>query len=132
MPVTWTDVARLMRAESTAKRDGKKRIWKVKDKLVAWERPLRKNDLEALRDAAPTGDILGVYVPLELKDALLDSGKPAYFTTPHFDGYPAILVALAKISARELAGLLATACVERAATTAKRRRRDPVSDRRRR
>ena len=121
MAVTWTAVARLMRAEKTAKRDPGKRIWKVKDKLVAWERPLRKSDLDALGDAAPKGDILGVYVPLELKDALLDSGKRAYFTTPHFNCHPAILVHLPSISERELRGLLATACVERAAT-AKRKR----------
>jgi hypothetical protein len=118
----WTDVSRILRAEKTAKRVPRQRVWKVKDKLVAWERPLRKSDLEALGDSAPTGAILGVYVPLELKDALLASDKKPYFTTPHFDGYPAILVKLGTISVRELTSLLATACAERA-TTAKRARR---------
>lgn len=39
---SWTDVTRLMRAEKTAEREPGKRVWRVKKKLVAWERPLRK------------------------------------------------------------------------------------------
>lgn len=116
---TWTDVTRLLR---TADREPGKRIWRVKKKLVAWERPLRRSDLDALGDDAPAGDILGVYVPVELKDALVEHGAP-YFTTPHFDGYPAILVELARAKVPELKKLLATACAERAVT--KRRARRP-------
>ena len=37
--------------------------FRVQKKLVAWERPLRKADLDALGSAAPNGDILGVWVP---------------------------------------------------------------------
>lgn len=116
---TWTDVSRLLRG---TEREPGKRVWRVKKKLVAWERPLRKSDLEALGDAAPTGDILGVYVPIELKDALVEQGAP-YFTTPHFNGYPAILVELARAKVPELKKLLATACAERSVT--KRRARRP-------
>ncbi len=91
-------------------------------KLVAWERPLRKSDLEHLGAAAPTGDILGVYVPLEVKDELVASGKHGYFTTPHFNGYAAILVAMKTMNITELKRLLAFACVARAARPPKARR----------
>ena len=67
----------------------------VRGKSFAWERPLRRSDFEALGAAAPSGAILGIRTPdLELKDALLGSDPGVFFTTPHFDGYPAILVVL--------------------------------------
>jgi hypothetical protein len=37
--------------------------WTVGGKGFAWERPLRKGDLEALGASAPTGAILGVHTP---------------------------------------------------------------------
>jgi len=36
------------------------------------------------------------------KEALLADDPAVYFTTPHFDGYPAILVRLERIGAEEL------------------------------
>lgn len=129
MPVTWSDVTRLLRAEESAVREPGKRTWKVDGKLVAWERPLRPTDLEHLGAAAPKGDILGVYVPLEVKDELVASGRHGYFTTPHFNGYAAILVALAKMNVTELTRLLAFACVARA-TRSPRKARAPTGRRR--
>jgi hypothetical protein len=122
MPVTWSDVTRLLRAEPSAVREPGKRTWKVDAKLVAWERPLRKTDLEHLGAAAPTGDILGVYVPLEVKDELVASGKHGYFTTPHFNGYAAILVAMTTMNITELKRLLAFACMARASAETSRRK----------
>jgi hypothetical protein len=40
------------------------------------------------------------------KEALLSSGSEAYFTTPHYDGYPAVLVDLDKIDHDELRELI--------------------------
>lgn len=40
------------------------------------------------------------------KEALLSSGSGAYFTTPHYDGYPAVLVDLDKIDHDELRELI--------------------------
>ncbi len=51
-------------------------------------------------------DVLVVKVDHEEKAALLQSGDPAYFTLPHYDGYPAILVRLDVIAEAELAELL--------------------------
>jgi hypothetical protein len=89
--------------------------WRVKNKTLAWERPLRKGDLEALGASAPTGEILGVRVSdLGVKEALLADDPKVFFTTPHFDGYPSVLVRLAKISHAELSDLLRDAWLTQA------------------
>jgi hypothetical protein len=89
--------------------------WMVNGKLFTWERPLRRADIAALGDDAPDGPILGVYTAdLELKDVLLASEPQAYFTTPHFDGYPAVLVRLENISAAELKDIIVEAWLARA------------------
>jgi len=89
--------------------------WEVNKKLFVWERPLRKSDLAALGDAAPKGAILGLRTAdLEMKEALLRSDPHALFTTPHFDGYPAVLVQLDKISAANLKRLVVEAWIGRA------------------
>jgi hypothetical protein len=89
--------------------------WAVNKKLFVWERPLRKSDLAALGDAAPRGAILGVRTAdVEMKEALLRSDPNALFTTPHFDGYAAVLVQLDKISANSLKRLIVDAWIGRA------------------
>jgi hypothetical protein len=103
---TWDDVARIVGGlPETA--EPSPRTWRVRKKLIAWERPLRKADYEALGDAAPDGDILGARVPDEgVKFALIADDPDVYFTTPHFDGYPAVLVRLAQIGVPELTELI--------------------------
>jgi hypothetical protein len=115
---TWDDVHRLAlrlpRAEERSARDGLL-DWRVKDKSFAWERPLRKADLQALGDAAPDGPVLAARVPdLGAKQALLGDDGGVYFTTPHFDGYPAVLVRLDRIALDELEELLVEAWLCRA------------------
>jgi hypothetical protein len=91
------------------------RHWRVKDKGFVWERPLRRSDLEALGDSAPDGPILGVRVEhLVAKEALLADDPDVYFTTPHFDGYPAVLVRLDQISLEELQEAIVEAWLVRA------------------
>jgi hypothetical protein len=91
------------------------RQWKVKDKLFVWERPLRKADLKALGDAAPDGPILGARVEhLGAKEAILADDPSVYFTTPHFDGYPAVLVQLDAIGDGDLRELIVEAWLARA------------------
>lgn len=72
------------------------RAWRVGKTLFAWERPLNGTDLAAFGDTTPPADpILGVRVDgLDEKEALLQAGHPGLFTTPHFDGYPALLIEL--------------------------------------
>jgi hypothetical protein len=115
---TWDDVQRLALAMPEAVErsspDGIRR-WRVRDKLFAWERPLRRADREALGDAAPEGPVLAARVPdLGAKEALLADDAEVYFTTPHFDGYPSILVRLERIALPELEELLVEAWLDRA------------------
>jgi len=80
-----------------------------------WDRPLRKADLAALGARAPTGPILGVRTAdLERKEVLLASDPRVYFTTPHFDGYPAVLVRLERVELKELKDLIVEAWLARA------------------
>jgi hypothetical protein len=114
---TWEDVRRIAIAlpEATERSSRGSLEWRVKDKGFVWERPLRRSDLEALGAAAPDGPILGARVPhLGAKEALLASDPAVYFTTPHFDGYPAILVRLGEIAVGDLEELVAEAWLCRA------------------
>jgi hypothetical protein len=114
---TWDDVRRLALAlpetSETVSRD--LRRWEVKDKGFVWERPLRRADLEALGDDAPDGPILGARVEhLGAKEALLADPSGVFFTTPHFDGYPAILVRLDDIALGDLREVIVEAWLARA------------------
>jgi hypothetical protein len=98
----------------------------VKDKLFVWERPLRKSDLEALGDAAPDGPILGARVEHEgAKQALLADDPDVFFTTPHFDGYPAILVRLDRIGSEDLREVVTEAWLCRAPARLRKSLPDP-------
>jgi hypothetical protein len=114
---TWKDVARIV-AGLPETAEPTPRAWRVRKKLIVWERPLRKADLEALGDAAPKGDIIGVRVADEgVKFALIADAPGVYFTTPHFDGYPAVLVRLAEIEVDELIELITDAWLAQAPKT---------------
>jgi hypothetical protein len=102
---TWDDVRRLALALPETTEDGMS--WKVRGKAFAWERPLRRKDLLDLGDAAPDGPILGVRTDgIGPKETLLADSPHIYFTTPHFNGYPAVLVRLGEIGVDELAEIL--------------------------
>jgi hypothetical protein len=49
-----------------------------------------------------------------MKEILLASNPKVFFATPHFDGYPAILVRLDKIAASELKAVILEAWLARA------------------
>src|SRR3954468_7372890 len=111
------DVARVCLAlpETSEVTSRGSRQWRVRDKLFVWERPLRARDLEELGDAAPSGIVLGARVPDEgAKAALIAEEPDVYFTTHHFDGYPAVLCRLARLDAQALTELAAEAWACRA------------------
>lgn len=56
------------------------------------------------------------------KQALLASGDPAFYTTPHYDGSPYVLVDLAVVDADQLAELLDSAWWLRAPARLRRER----------
>lgn len=103
---TWEDI-RTVAAALPETVERKPHEWRARGRPLAWERPLRRADREALGDAAPEGEILGVRVAdVGVAEALLADDPAVYFTTPHFAGYPAVLVRLAEIDPAELFDLL--------------------------
>lgn len=114
---TWDDVASVV-GELPLIEERSPNEWRVGKKLIAWERPLRSSDhqaLTALGIEPPQGDILGVRVADEgVKFALIADEPAVYFTTPHFDGYPAVLVRLAAIDERGLRELIVEAWLKQA------------------
>lgn len=114
---TWDDVRRIALAlpETSERLSRGLPSWRVREKGFVWERPLRSADLHALGDDAPTGPILGVRVEhLGAKEALLADASNVIFTTPHFDGFPAVLVRLDRIAVDELHELVVEAWLSRA------------------
>ena len=113
----WGDVRRLALAMPEADEHVSRgnTQWRVRQKLFVWERPLRTSDLAALGDAAPDGPTLGARVEhLVAKDALLADDPSVFFTTPHFDGYPAVLIRLGEIGADLLEEVVVEAWLARA------------------
>jgi hypothetical protein len=113
----WDDVRRIALAlpETDERLSRGLRQWRVKDKLFVWERPLRPKEIDALGADAPDGPILGARVEhLVAKEALRADDPRVYFTTPHFDGYAAILVRLERIAVTDLEELVTEAWLVRA------------------
>ena len=115
---TWDDVRRLALAlpEATEHASyGGAPAWSVKGRAFVWDRPLGKKDLAELGPSAPSGPVLGVHVADEgVKQALLADQPEVFFTTSHFDGYPAVLVQLDHVEPALLAELVEEAWLARA------------------
>ena len=65
-----------------------------------------------LRSEAEGG--LMLMCQMDEKEALLATGNPAFYTTPHYDGYGAILVDLEVVARDQLVELIEDAWRERA------------------
>lgn len=113
---TWDDVRTIALAlpETTESRGG----WRIRDKAFAWVRPLRPRDvrdLEARGSEVPAGEIMGLRVRDEgEKRELIASEPEVFFTVPHFDGWPGVLVQLDRIAVEELEEVLTDAWAVRA------------------
>jgi len=114
---TWADVSGLALAlpdvVEGADTNGLK--WEVHHKYFAWERPVRRRDIEELGDAMPHGPILGAFVPdLPDKLGLIGSSPDVFFTVPRYADYPAVLVLIDRISLEQLNEVLTEAWLCRA------------------
>ena len=114
---TWDDVSTLALAlpDTVELTDTNGLKWEVHHKHFAWERPLRRHELEELGDAAPEGPILGVRVAdLDDKRGLIGSSPDVFFMIQHFENYPAVLIRLERISLEQLREVLTDAWLCRA------------------
>ena len=121
--VTFDDVARIALAlpETEETSSYGNTSWavksggKAKGKGFVWERPLSKKDRKLLTEAGeievpPDEVILAARVEdLAEKEAVLAEHVDAAFTTPHFNGYPAVLVRLDRIDAALLEEIVTSA-----------------------
>jgi hypothetical protein len=113
---SWDDVRRIALAlPETGERLSRGRLqWRVKDKLFVWERPLRTKEIDTVGEDLASGPILGARVEhLVAKEALLADDPRVFFTTPHFDGYPAILLRLDRIAGEDLEEVVTEAWLAR-------------------
>jgi hypothetical protein len=89
----------------------------VDGKMFCRHRTRRKDAIDAVT-GEPMDDVLLIRVPeVEVKELLVADGRGVFFTTPHFTGYPAILLripALAILDRDELRDLVVDAWLTRA------------------
>ena len=90
--------------------------YKVHDKVFCFHRGRRPDAVDA--NGERLDDVLMFRVAdLDVKELLLSDSRGIYFTTPHFKGYPAVLVRipdLARLDRDELRDLVAEAWLTRA------------------
>jgi hypothetical protein len=102
---TYDDARRLAAAlpETTTDGDG----FAVHGKAFAWT---WKERVEPGRPRKPRFDVLAVRTADQgEKQALLDADPAKFFTEPHYNGFPAVLVRLAAVDRDELLELLTDA-----------------------
>jgi len=116
--VTWDDVARAclaLPATTEAVSASGRRRWLVRGRTFVRERPLHRTDLDELGAAAPAGPVLVAYVPDQGAKAALLAGEPeVWFTTSHFDAWPALMCRLDRLDRPALTELVAEAWASRA------------------
>jgi hypothetical protein len=87
----WDTVREIVSGLPEAEESGEGRTgWRVRGKLFAWQ--ARERD----------GGGLAVRVDRDEKQLVLDADPAIYFTSPHYNGYPAVQIRLESIEREEL------------------------------
>ena len=93
-------------------------MWRTSAGAFVWERGPGQADLAALEKLGrtwPDAPVVGLRTDgLDEKDALIETYPEAFFTIPHFDGYPAVLVRLDAIEPGHLSEVVTDAWLLRA------------------
>ena len=106
------DVRRILLALPEVTEDAGSFHFRVAGKQIAWVYPER---VDPRRPRVPNPDVLVVWTGDDLeKQSLLALDARKFFTTAHYDGYPAVLVHLRKVGEGELTKLLTDAWRSRA------------------
>lgn len=101
--------------------DGGDFSFRVNATLFAWPYPER---VHPKRARVPRKDIFVILTAdLDDKEALLEGEPDVFFTTSHYDGYPAVMVRLAEIDEARLTELLRDAHAALATKSRKRAER---------
>jgi hypothetical protein len=91
--------------------------YKVHGKLFCLHRSRRPDAVDPETGERLQDVLMFRVADLDVKELLLSDGRGIYFTTPHFNGYPAVLVRipdLARLDRDELHDLVAEAWLTRA------------------
>jgi hypothetical protein len=91
--------------------------YRVHGKLYCCQRGRRKDAIDAATGERLDDVLMFRVADLGVKDLMLGDERGLFFTTPHFDGYPAVLLripGLARIDRNELHDLVAEAWLTRA------------------
>jgi hypothetical protein len=91
--------------------------YRVHGKLFCCQRGRRADALDPVTGERLDDVLMFRVAGLDVKELLLADDRDIYFTTPHFDGYPAVLVRipeLARLEGDELDDLVAEAWLTRA------------------
>lgn len=103
--------------EATKEVDGGRPVYSVHGKMFCFHRGPRKDAVDAETGERLT-DVLAFRVAdLGVKELLLSDARGIYFTTPHWNGYPAVLVRipdLDRLDREELRDLVEEAWLTRA------------------
>ena len=111
------DKLALAMPEATKELDDGRPTYKVHDKMFCFHRGPRKDAVDPETGERLT-DVLAFRVAdLGVKELLLSDARGIYFTTPHWNGYPAVLVRirdLERLDRDELRDLVEEAWLTRA------------------
>ena len=121
-PATVADVHDIARGmpHVTVDEDGPKVVYQVGGKSFVFFRTPRRDAVDEVTGERLT-DVIVIWVGSDgEKQALLQDERLPFFTTPHFDGHPSVLVReahLSRISVDELREIIQDAWLSRASAT---------------